>query len=224
MATFKLNEEEGFGDSVEVTLPSNVTAEQLQAFVPFKDWKATLRQNLGLQRSDADHAHHKDPYFLRSITVQSVDWFGKRIGFVKFSAKVQNSNSDRPDIPGIAFLRGGSVAVLMVLRPKNTTDERYVILTEQPRIPAGSLQFREIPAGMLDGEQNFVGKAAGEIEEETGIKIRGEDLIDMTELALRKSQTKDSLRNAMYPSPGGSDEFIPILLWEKVRCQPRGCF
>jgi ADP-sugar diphosphatase len=107
--------------------------------------------------------------------------------------------------------------VLMILRPHGTKDERYVVMTEQPRIPAGSLQFLEIPAGMLDGKTHFSGKAAEEIAEETGMRIPKEELIDMTELALRESAVRDkSLKNAMYPSPGGSDEFIPILLWEKV--------
>ncbi|KZM22382.1 ADP-sugar diphosphatase [Ascochyta rabiei] len=216
MGVFNLEEKEGFGPSVQVTFPSNITKKQLQEFVPFRDWKTTLRQNLQLQRDEDDHAHHREPYELRSVEVQSVDWFGpKTIGFVKISAKIKNQNPDKEDLPGIALLRGGSVAVLMVLRPQDAKDERYVILTEQPRIPAGSLRFLEIPAGMLDGSNDFIGKTAKEIQEETMIKVRREDLINMTELALQESQVKDTLQTAMYPSPGGSDEFIPIYLWEK---------
>ena len=41
----------------------------------------------------------------------------------------------------------------------------------------------EIPAGMLDGESNFVGVAAKELKEETGIEITAEKLINMTRLA-----------------------------------------
>ncbi|KAF3035218.1 hypothetical protein E8E12_003821 [Didymella heteroderae] len=88
-------------------------------------------------------------------------------------------------------------------------------MTQQPRIAAGSLNFLEIPSGMLDGDNNFRGIAAREIEEETGIKIPSEEAIDLIELALRDSRVKGPVRNAMYPSPGASDEFIPILLWEK---------
>lgn len=37
----------------------------------------------------------------------------------------------------------------------------------------------------------------------------------MTELATKKRKVSDNLRNAIYPSPGGCDEFISIFLWEK---------
>jgi hypothetical protein len=42
------------------------------------------------------------------------------------------------------------------------------------------------------------------------------ELIDLTALALENSQIKESsLKDAMYLSPGGSDEFMPLFLWEK---------
>jgi ADP-sugar diphosphatase len=69
----------------------------------------------------------------------------------------------------------------------------------------------------MDGENNFAGKAAEEIKEETGLVMKSSELINLTELALRQSKGKETkLRDAMYPSPGGSDEFIAIFLWEKV--------
>lgn len=106
--------------------------------------------------------------------------------------------------------------MLMILRPKDSREERYVVLTEQPRLPAGSLQFLEIPAGMLDAEDNFSGAAAKEIEEETGFKIPHAELVDMTELALKNSNPAEkSLKSAMYPSLGGCDEYIALFLWEK---------
>jgi ADP-sugar diphosphatase len=217
MQSFSLASTEGFGDSVQVTIPSNITEEQLSSFIPFKDWKSNLRQNLALQDTDTTHAFHQDPYRLRSIMIQSVDWFGpRRIGFVKLNATIQNS---RPGIglPGVAMLRGGNVAVLVILRPEQTRDERYIVMTEQPRVPTGSLRFREIPAGMLDSENGFSGAAANEIWEETGLRIPKEELIDLTELALQSSDIRDtSLKNALHPSPSLSDESIPILLWEKV--------
>lgn len=106
-------------------------------------------------------------------------------------------------------------------------------MTVQPRIPAGTLKFAEIPAGMLDDSGTFAGGAAKEIHEETGLSIPQEELIDMTALALTSSQyenstnqneandheqsssSEDFLQKAVYPSPGGSDEFIPIFLCQK---------
>ena len=51
--------------------------------------------------------------------------------------------------------------------PSSNEDEKRAILTIQPRIPAGSLAFPEIPAGMIDDSGTFAGAAAKEIEEDT---------------------------------------------------------
>lgn len=80
----------------------------------------------------------------------------------------------------------------------------------------------ELPAGMLDDSGNFAGTAAKEIGEETGLEIPASDLINMTELAIlgASSDSDERLEQAVYPSPGGCDEFIPIFLWQKR--VPRG--
>ena len=92
----------------------------------------------------------------------------------------------------------------------------------QPRVPAGSLAFTEIPAGMLDDSGSFAGGAAKEIREETGLSIPSNELIDLTSLALSSFRTaggegnnEEALQKAVYPSPGGSDEFIPLFLCQK---------
>jgi 8-oxo-dGTP pyrophosphatase MutT (NUDIX family) len=200
-----------------VTLTENITKEELLAFPGFKTWISTLQENLALQYTDESHAFHKDPYTLRSIMVQSVDWFGPKVGFVKINAEIKNESG--PPLPGIALLRGGSVAILMILRPKDAPNEKLVVLVEQARIPAGSLSFLEIPAGMLDGHGNLQKhKATEEIKEETGLEVNHHELIDISKLAVEQSTFRVGDRNpqpAVYPSPGGSDESINILLWEK---------
>ncbi|ROV93499.1 hypothetical protein VSDG_06743 [Cytospora chrysosperma] len=225
--TWKKDELDFFGTTVPVYLPDNITIDQLNKFKGFNDWKQTTHKHLARQ-SDPKHAFHAHPYSLKSIEVQSVDRFPNgNIGFIKINANVErepipadDQTGPKPNIPknlpGIAFLRGGSVAMLMILRPKDSREERYVVLTEQPRLPAGSLQFLEIPAGMLDEEDNFSGAAAKEIEEETGFKIPHAELVDMTALALlNSSHPEEGLKSAMYPSPGGCDEYIALFLWEK---------
>ena len=101
--------------------------------------------------------------------------------------------------------------------PANSEKDKYVILTLQPRIPAGSLALPELPAGMLDDSGTFSGGAAKEIEEETGLKVPAEDLVDMTKLALSEgsSDEEEHLQQGVYPSPGGCDEFIPLFLYQK---------
>ena len=77
---------------------------------------------------------------------------------------------------------------------------------------------------MLDDSGTFSGAAAKEIKEETGLEVSDSDLLDMTKLALESADGKqnhdEELQQAMYPSPGGSDEFIPIFVWQKR--VPRG--
>jgi hypothetical protein len=71
---------------------------------------------------------------------------------------------------------------------------------------------------MLDDSGAFAGKAAEEIQEETGLTIPQNELIDMTSLALESSNEAadgEILQKGVYPSPGGSDEFIPLFLCNK---------
>ena len=100
--------------------------------------------------------------------------------------------------------------------PEDSTEEKYVILTVQPRIPAGALQFVELPAGMVD-KGTFKGTAAKEIEEELNMTIPADELVDLTQLAIpdMKVGRGEEVPQGMFPSAGGCDEFIPIFLHEK---------
>jgi 8-oxo-dGTP pyrophosphatase MutT (NUDIX family) len=173
-----------------------------------------LEHSLGLQRQ-VQHRFHDDPYQLKGIAIQSVDFFGPvHLGFVKLVAEISNDSGRR--LPGIVFLRGGSVALLIILRPRDARDERWVVTTIQPRMSSGSLSFMEIPAGIIDDQGTFIGAAAKELQEELGLVIPETEIIDMTSLALADSRTSEDLQRAMYTTPGGSDEFVAILLWEKI--------
>ncbi|KIW71430.1 hypothetical protein PV04_03599 [Phialophora macrospora] len=214
---------------IPITHPACMSQDQLLAFPAFKTWFNTLRHSLSLQRDSSTHPFHKSPYSLKSIEIQSFDLFsGQRLGFLKLKAEV--SNEDGEHLPGSVFMRGGSVAMLIILTPSDGLDREahaeYAILTLQPRIPAGSLSFIELPAGMIDDSGTFAGAAAREVHEETGLEISSDELIDMTQLASSmnlsgansppaSSAEEERLQNAMYPSPGGSDEFMPIFLARK---------
>ena len=97
---------------VPVNHPPDVSQDQLLAFPAFKTWTSTLQHSLSLQKSPS-HPFHEAPYSLRSITIQSVDFFGgKRLGFVKLKAEVKNEKEEH--LSGSVFLRGGSVAMMVL--------------------------------------------------------------------------------------------------------------
>ncbi|TVY33133.1 Nudix hydrolase 14-like protein [Lachnellula subtilissima] len=214
MSTFTLP-----NTQVTVKLCDDLTREQLLEFPAFKIWLHRLQTSLSVQHTNPSHTFHSSPYALRSLTIQSMDRFGSsRIGFIKLSASITNSASE--SLPGAVFLRGASVGMLVVLQPDDlphgSEAEKYVLLTVQPRVAAGSLEMVELPAGMVDG-----GTAAKEIKEELGLDIPEGELLNMTELAIPGSEKGDErLPRAMYPSAGGCDECIPLFLHEKR--VPRG--
>jgi hypothetical protein len=117
----------------------------------FKDWVANV---------------DKDPLlFIAHIEVQSVDMFGPRIGFIKFKSKALlnlGGSEGIVEVPGIVFMRGGAVGVLVILECEG---EEHTILTYQARVPVAIHNLPEVPAGMLDGSGNFRGVAADEIVE-----------------------------------------------------------
>ncbi|KAF2194079.1 putative NUDIX family hydrolase [Zopfia rhizophila CBS 207.26] len=214
MSTFTLS---GSSPQISVTVANGIDLdeERLMGFRAFRDWRATLTKNLAFQEMNSEHTFHSDPWVLKEIKIHSVTVFATgKIGFMTVEALLRR-NQKPNELDRVVFLRGGSVAVLMILRPKDAKNERYVILTEQPRIGACGTSFLEIPAGMLDDSDEVRGKAIEEIQEETGLTIQKEELIDMTKLALEQAQPNEHVQDAMYPSPANLDEFIPLLLWEK---------
>ncbi|GAP87147.2 putative NUDIX domain-containing protein [Rosellinia necatrix] len=276
MATFTLE-----SPAISVSLPEGVSKEQILSFPPFNNWLSTLTASLALQRRDPRHPFHADPYALRSVAVRSADlWAGGRAGFVMLRADVRNAAGE--SLPGAVFLRGPSVGMLVMLVPDDDDDvqvapppsssslsgphphldpyaeERYAVLTVQPRIPAGSLAFAELPAGMVDdgdGDDDgsggggggggggnrggkFAGAAAREIQEELGIEIPASELVCLSDLAGaadggegegegeegegggergggKGGEEEEGLANAMYPSAGGCDEYVPLYMHER---------
>ena len=97
-------------------------------------------------------------------------------------------------VPGIVFMRGGAVAVLVILECEGV---EYTILTRQARVPIGTSDLPEIPAGMLDYSQYLRGVAADELKEECGIELGPTDLISLTTLAFGAQGWR-----GIYPSAG----------------------
>lgn len=221
MSTFNYED-----SGIPVTIPEGLSEEKLLNYYPFQHWITTLQKSLELQKSNECHPFRADPYTLRSVTVQAVDMFKNakgdgRIGFLKLTSEVSNSAGET--LPGAVFMRGPSVAILMILIPSDAPkdkEDRWVPLAVQPRVAAGSMEFVELPAGMVDEEGNFSGAMANEIKEELGIVIKESELTSMSELAAEaaleeKPEVGETLPRGMYPSPGACDEHIRIFLHER---------
>ncbi|KAJ4831664.1 Nudix hydrolase 14, chloroplastic [Turnera subulata] len=161
----------------------------------FKQWLKNLESETGILATGS--------FLLTQVLVQGVDMFGQRIGFLKFKAEILDKETGKK-VPGIVFARGPAVAVLILL---DSGDETYTVLTEQVRVPTGKLVL-ELPAGMLDDDKgDFVGTAVREVEEETGIHLNVDDMVELTAFL------DPSTGCRVYPSPGGCDEEISVFLY-----------
>jgi hypothetical protein len=111
---------------------------------PFVDWL-----------HEVDQIDNPDPtkpeLAIDKLHIQHVDMFGPKVGFIKFEVVARTWNEKMQQIavvPGVVFMRGGSVGILCILIEVETNIE-YALITLQPRIPAGYANFPEIPAGMV---------------------------------------------------------------------------
>lgn len=170
------------GDTVPVAARAGIDIEQAIAFVPFKDWCSTMDNTLKVC----------------SVEITDIDYFGPRVGFLKFKAEVE-LNGVR--VPGIVFARGGAVAILVVVRSEG---KKWALCCKQARVPCGKSAFIEIPAGMMDGSGHFAGVAAKELEEETGVVVTSDKLFDMTAAVYPGER-------GWYPSVGACDEFLRLM-------------
>jgi ADP-sugar diphosphatase len=174
--------------SVPVYFPNieEAVARKAIEHPPFVEWLKGLGQR----------------YEVRSITLSSVDMFGSKVGFIKFQAEVYDRTTNER-MPGIVFMRGGSVGILVILECEGA---EYALLAVQPRFATGRFAFTEILAGMLDGSGNFVGVAAKELAEEAGpdFAINEKDLHPLTVPGC-----------PIFLSPGGCDETMSLFLYRR---------
>jgi hypothetical protein len=128
------------GAAVPVTGEAGVDLAKVVEATVLQEWAASVPKNMAISK----------------IHVQSLDLFGvaprQRVGFIKF---VADNTVDGHPAPGIVFMRGGAVAVLVVIECEG---EEFALLVRQPRLPIASGGFDEIPAGMLDGSGHFSGE------------------------------------------------------------------
>ena len=177
-------------------------------------WKAIVSPKFQIWKQRMAQQKHIS---INSISITDIDMFGPtNVGFIKFKTYyIDNRNEFKKSDngvniqQGIVFMRGDSVAILVLLHEvdkKKKINQVHVILTCQNRIPAGDENFVELVAGMVDSStHNLIDVAAKEVEEETSIKINIDEAIDL---------------GMMAPSVGGCDERIHMYAFvQKVTSQ-----
>jgi len=104
------------------------TAKRALESIPFKTWMTRCEQEKDGKYID-----------LHSVEIQHVDMFGPRVGFVKINAEsylVDGVTNHKHRLPGICFLRGGAVTVLVALICHELDGEVFSLLVDQPRYVA----------------------------------------------------------------------------------------
>ncbi|KAF9434301.1 hypothetical protein BGZ76_008242 [Entomortierella beljakovae] len=205
-----------------VAASEKINLQLVSEFKPLQDWVKKLDKEESKVTCVASSSEKPEAQVenqpsasvkVNKIEVKNVDYFGPRIGFVNLAIDAELIESGQK-APGYVFMRGGAVAVLLIIRSMNPSGSisEYVILTKQARLSIPSFDFPEIPAGMLDDSGDFAGKCADELKEECGIILEHDKLIDMTQLAYGSDW------NGVYPSAGGCDEFLRLF----VSCKEMG--
>ncbi|PVH86253.1 hypothetical protein DL98DRAFT_650301 [Cadophora sp. DSE1049] len=159
-------------------------------------------QDLGRQNEEV-HPFHKDPYTLHAITIES---FNGR--YMEIMADVRNSAGNH--LPGtVNLLRPTETTEIGVMitivckdtkrdtenqGPWDTATNKYMLVTAQPRISAGQLEFLELPTGRLD----------------TNGKLRGIGVWDKIEQLLPQSPSR--VLNMSEVAISGSHPGCPGLL------------
>ena len=174
-----------------MTWEPNINPDHAIDSPKFGEWIRDIKQNGNI--------------VVEAIHMQSLDYFGSRVGILKMAVRARLAQNQIP-LPGIVILKGGGVAVLVVLVCDGV---EYAVTCIQPRLPVGDDKLVELPAGLLDDSNDFAGACARELHEEAGIVIKKDDLLDMTQ----EIYGDDS--KGIYMLPGSNDTFIRLFLYRK---------
>lgn len=149
--------------------------EELHHSLKYRQWRTSLEAQ-GIEVRSVEELHS-----LR-----------KRNGEILFSLIRMDASAPEgnPMLP-VVLLRGHFVSVLTCLQDKDSGEE-YFLLVRQRRVANGAL-FYEHPAGMTDSETDPWEIALIELQEETGVKIKREQLTLLSD-------------EPLYSSPGLLDE------------------
>jgi ADP-sugar diphosphatase len=143
-------------------------------------------------------------FTVSSVTVHHADIITKKqkphVLFIKLNAQAVD-NQGRP-CHGITLLRGDAVAVLVVLECQG---QEHLLLVEQPRFAVGCDAFLEIPAGMMDHQDDPIQVALAELKEEVNVHVAKHELIDLTSWW---QKDLGAVKKGFTTSGGLLDEFL----------------
>lgn len=149
--------------------------ENLKKSLKYLQWRSSLESNgITIKEIEEIHSVHK------------------KNGELLFSLiKLDATDSEGVKLLPMVLLRGHFVSVVTVLIDR-ITKEKFFLLVKQRRVANGDI-FYEHPAGMSDSETDSIKVAQKEVEEETGLIIKREDI-------------KPLYEKPLYSSPGLLDE------------------
>lgn len=143
-----------------------------------------------------------------SIEIQSTDTVirkgKKEVLFLKIEISVVDESGK--SLSAIVFLRGPTVGMLIIFQ---TRKNDYVALIESARPAIGVVSYPELPAGMINNDENALKAALREMKEETNIIPNAGKMIDLTKVFFKGKW------NGIYPSPGACDELIKLFLYRQ---------
>jgi ADP-sugar diphosphatase len=184
----------GSSQGISVTAEAGIEINQVLNSKHFEEWAATIAHETGIEIS--------------KIHIQSLDMSGSEVRSTKI--KIDGSKNGKL-APGLIFMRGGTPAILVILKAKSENKTySYALIVRQPCVAVCASSIPEMPLGVLDDDGNFVGSAAKRMYELSGIEINESSLINMTQMVHGSSHP------GMYPSCGGSAEYNPLLLYRQV--------
>jgi ADP-sugar diphosphatase len=153
---------------------------------------------------------------IEEIQIKGLKMFGPKIGFWFIDTIFRDSKNRI--VPGTVFLRGDSVASLIVIeeepdggskrkREEGVKPTYHTVFVEELKAPAGC-KIKQIPAGMLDGSNKLGGKMFDEIKEETGLELRPTEPVDCESVMPHMPLDTLISLGSFAPSIGGCEEII----------------
>lgn len=160
-----------------IQIPDGVSIEDIEKSPLLSNWFSRLDSNAQVSE----------------VKILSVDFFGKRVGFIEIEVTYQllnqKSDSRTNNIKKTEriILCGKSCMICPILYATDTK-ELFTVLVHQPRIGSGKIMY-EFPAGMTDDSNDYKLTASRELYEEVGIKCSPEDMIPLSEIYNRNHPT-----------------------------------